>query len=126
VEDKNVVLPLLVWRERVLDNVAANRCNRLIEILGGFVPQPESVSYLPHEVHHSGQELGIGRNPNAGDGSLRFRLVVSWRSTFIGHGQQLPTDSSAAPGLKITYLPSLTLRIKNVLRLVTIRAHGFE
>src|SRR5215210_2678033 len=95
VEDLDVVLPLLIRTEGVLDDVAADRFDRPIQVLGGFVPQPEPPSHLPHEVHRGGQELGVARHRDAGDGSLRFPCY-----RFIGHGAYLSTDSSSAPEIK--------------------------
>jgi hypothetical protein len=51
VEDEDVVLPLLIRPERLLNDVAAKCFNRLIQMLG-FITQPDSVGYLPHEIHH--------------------------------------------------------------------------
>jgi hypothetical protein len=53
VEGDDVVLPLLIRPERLLNDVAAKCFNRLIQMLGGYIPQPDSVGYLPHEIHYS-------------------------------------------------------------------------
>jgi hypothetical protein len=87
----NVVLPRLVWIEVVLHDVAADRLNSHIQVLGRPVCQAETMSHLPHEVDRGRQELGIGRNPDAGGGYFQVRC-----SMLICHAVCFSTDSSSA------------------------------
>ena len=86
-EDLDVVAAFLICFEGVLDDVAADRLDCPVQPLGGSVPQSEPVSHPPHEVHHDRQQPRVGRNRDAGDGSLQRRTLIRQR-------QHLPSPHS--------------------------------